>query len=61
MSEGTTPELTEVEMIEILKEIARDSQNAAARIAAVKELRAIAQGKKPIREGVADLYAVSQS
>lgn len=41
----TTPELTRDEMVEILKQIARDGSNQAARIAAIKELRAIHDGK----------------
>jgi hypothetical protein len=39
-----TPELTEAEMVEILKEIARDGSNAAARIAAIKQLREMGHG-----------------
>ena len=37
--------LTHDEMIEILEEIARESTNAAARIAAIKVLREIDDGK----------------
>jgi hypothetical protein len=55
---GTTPELTEVEMVEILKAIARDGRNGAARIAAIKELRAMAGGQQPAEDSVAKLYAV---
>lgn len=43
----TTPEMSLDEMKEILKTIARDGTNGAARIAAVKELRAIQSGQKP--------------
>lgn len=57
--EDTTPELTEVEMVEILKAIARDGGNAAARIAAIKELRAMASGEKPAVDSIAKLYEVS--
>ena len=53
----TTPDLTEVEMVEILKTIARDGRNGAARIAAIKELRAIAGGEKPAADGFAALDA----
>jgi hypothetical protein len=51
-----TPELTETEMVEILKAIARDGSNAAARIAAIKELRTIGRGEKPSEDGFAKLY-----
>jgi hypothetical protein len=54
-----TPELTEVEMVEILKLIAREGGNAAARIAAIKELRSIARGEKPAEDAVRSLYEVS--
>jgi hypothetical protein len=53
-----TPELTEVEMLEILKAIARDGGNAAARIAAIKELRAMQSGAAPAEDSIAKLYAV---
>jgi hypothetical protein len=53
-----TPKLTDDEMLEILKEIARTSSNAAARIAAVKELRAIGRDEKPVKDGFAGLYDV---
>jgi hypothetical protein len=43
----TTPAMSLDEMKEILKTIAREGSNAAARIAAVKELRAIQAGEKP--------------
>jgi hypothetical protein len=55
----TTPELTEVEMVEILKAIAREGGNAAARIAAIKELRAMASGQAPVEATVASLYEAS--
>jgi hypothetical protein len=51
-----TPDLSEVEMVEILKAIARDGGNAAARIAAIKELRAIKGGKRPELDEVQGLY-----
>ena len=54
-----TPDLTEDEMREILKLIARDGGNAAARIAAIKELRAMARGEKPAEDTVQGLYEVS--
>jgi len=53
-----TPELTEEEMLEILKAIAREGGNAAARIAAIKELRAIGRGEKPAEDTVRGLYEV---
>ena len=43
-------------MVAILEEIARDSQNAAARIAAIKALREIGDGKPP-NDAFADLDA----
>lgn len=54
-----TPELTDEEMVEILKAIARDGGNAAARIAAIRELRAINAGDKPVEDTVRSLYDVS--
>jgi hypothetical protein len=54
-----TPDLTDEEMLEILKAIARDGRNGAARIAAIRELRAIGEGAKPASEGFAALYDVS--
>jgi hypothetical protein len=45
-----TFELTELEMVEILKAIAREGGNAAARIAAIKELRAMASGQAPVED-----------
>ena len=39
--------LTHDEMIQILEEIARDSSNAAARIATIKALREIGDGAEP--------------
>lgn len=54
-----TPDLTHDEMVEILKAIARDGSNAAARIAAIKELRAINSGEKPDENVVQGLYDVS--
>jgi hypothetical protein len=45
------------EMVEILEEIARESQNAAARIAAIKALREIGEGEASAPEGFAQLDA----
>lgn len=53
-----TPDLTDVEMLEILKTIARDGRNGAARIAAIRELRAVQAGGKVDEDGFAKLYAV---
>lgn len=53
-----TPEMTDDEMLEILKAIARDGGNAAARIAAIKELRSIGRGEKTTEEGFQGLYEV---
>lgn len=53
-----TPELTEEEMVEILKAIARDGSNAAARIAAIKELRIMRGAKKPDEDDFGKLYAL---
>ena len=52
-----TPDLTTEEMVEILKAIARDGGNAAARIAAIKELRAIRGEGKPVADAFAALDA----
>jgi hypothetical protein len=43
--------LTEDEMVEILEDIARESGNAAARIAAIKTLREMANGEQPTEGG----------
>lgn len=51
----STPDLTQDEMVEILKGIARDGGNAAARIAAIKELRAIRGEGKPVGDAFAVL------
>lgn len=56
----TTPELTETEMLEILKAIARDGRNGAARIAAIRELRAMQAGERPSSDTVAQLYEVGK-
>jgi hypothetical protein len=40
-----------MEMVEILKTIARDSGNAAARIAAIKQLREMQGGEQQPAEG----------
>ena len=54
-----TPELTEEEMVEILKDLARNSSNGAARIAAIKTLREIRSGETSTADGFAGLYDVS--
>jgi hypothetical protein len=59
MTMEPTPDLTEVEMVEILKAIAREGGNAAARIAAIKELRAMLRGEPPAEDSVAKLYEVA--
>jgi hypothetical protein len=46
-----TPEMTQDEMVEVLKAIIRDGKNGAARIAAIKELRAIQGQAKPAASG----------
>jgi hypothetical protein len=56
----TTPDLTDDEMLEILKEIARSSSNQAARIAAVKELRGWDRGERPAEDSIAQLYEVGK-
>jgi hypothetical protein len=52
--------LTEDEMVEILEEIAREGGNAAARIAAIRALREIGAGQKPVQQGFDELDAVRQ-
>jgi hypothetical protein len=47
--------LTRDEMVEILEEIARESNNSAARIAAIKTLREIDDGPRKPAEGFAEL------
>ena len=54
----TTPDLTEGEMVEILKDLARTSTNGAARIAAIKTLREIRSGDLPASDGFEGLYDV---
>jgi len=56
----TTPDLTEAEMVEILKDIARNGQNAAARIAAIKTLREIDDGERTPAEGFGALDELAQ-
>jgi hypothetical protein len=46
-----TDDMTEAEMVEVLKAIIRDGKNGAARIAAIKELRAIQGDRKPAVTG----------
>lgn len=43
------------EAIELLEDIARNSGNAAARIAAIKQLEAMRDGEQPPAEGFAAL------
>lgn len=43
--------LTRSEMIQILEEIARDGSNAAARIAAIKQLEAMRRGEESTEGG----------
>src|SRR5262245_4496250 len=45
------------EAIEILEEIARKSQNAAARIAAIKQLEDMRRDEEQVPEGFESLYA----
>lgn len=52
--------LTHDEMVEILEEIARESNNAAARIAAIKALREIGDGTSSRAEGFAELDELAQ-
>lgn len=52
-----TPDLDDAEVIEILKGIIRGTGNNAARIAAIKELRAIRETSKTPAEG-SGLYDV---
>jgi hypothetical protein len=47
--------LSHDEMVAILEEIARDSSNGAARIAAIKALREIDDGTRKQGEGFAEL------
>jgi hypothetical protein len=54
-----TPDLTEAEMLEILKDIARNGANGAARIAAIKVLREMAAGEKPASAGFEALDELS--
>jgi hypothetical protein len=50
--------LSDQEMIDILEDIARNGANGAARIAAIKTLREIDAGEKPVKDGFAGLYEV---
>ena len=59
MADGVTPDLTEVEMVEILKDLARNSSNGAARIAAIKTLREIQGGSVQVADGFQGLYDVA--
>jgi hypothetical protein len=47
--------LSESEMIEILEDIARNGRNQAAQIAAIKVLREVRAGEKPVADGFAAL------
>jgi hypothetical protein len=50
-----TSSLTEQEMVDILEDLARNSSSATARIAAIRELRSIGAGEKPVADGFAAL------
>lgn len=50
--------LSDQEMIDILEEIAREGSNAAARIAAIRQLREMKNGVEPAESGFAKLYEV---
>jgi hypothetical protein len=52
--------LTHDEMIAILEEIARETSNAAARIAAIKSLRKIEESARKPAEGFAELDELTQ-
>lgn len=47
--------LSEAEMVVILEDIARNGRNQAAQIAAIKTLREIRSGEKPVAGGFAEL------
>ncbi len=51
--------LDEDEMIAILEDIARNGRNAAARIAAIKTLRDMAEGEELVEDRVTSLYEVA--
>jgi hypothetical protein len=50
-SKETRKRLSRAEAIEILEDIARNTNNAAARIAAIKQLEAMTDGEQPTAEG----------
>ena len=50
-----THTLDDQEMVDILEDIARNGGNAAARIAAIKVLREIRGGERPVADGFAEL------
>lgn len=50
--------LTDQEMVDILEDIARNANNSAARIAAIKTLREIDAGQATTAEGFAGLFDV---
>ena len=52
--------LTHDEMVDILEEIARNSGNAAARIAAIKTLKEIDDGPRKPAEGFAELDELAE-
>lgn len=52
--------LSDQEMIDILEDIARNGRNAAARIAAIRVLREIGAGEKPVEQGFSQLYEVGR-
>ena len=53
----TGERLTEDEMIAILEDLARNSRSATARIQAIKALREIRRGERPVADGFAALDA----
>lgn len=55
-----SPDLSLDEMAEILKAIARDGGNAAARIAAIKELRSMQAGVPAKADSIAKLYEIGK-
>ena len=55
MTEQPRVPLTDDEMILILEDIARNGRNQAAQIAAIKVLREVRSGVKPVADGFAAL------
>ena len=52
--------LSDQDMVDILEDIARNSGNAAARIAAIKTLRELDAGERPQQDEVAQLYEIGK-